>query len=101
MNELSVWLDGAAARVFALCATLFVSVNVGAAALVVVKRDRRLVNRWTALWLAANLVLLGAGLGVPIAAKAVRLTIDAFSAARALTPPIDNELEARESPPRR
>jgi len=100
MTELSAWLDGAAARVFALCATLFVALNVGAVMLVVMKRDRAMVNRWTARWLAANFALLGAGLGVPLAAKVVHVTVDAFSASRALTNPSTQDTEA-ESPPGR
>jgi hypothetical protein len=40
MTEFSAWLDGAGARVFALCATLFVVMNAAAVALVFVKRDR-------------------------------------------------------------
>jgi hypothetical protein len=104
MNEFSAWLDGAGARVFALCATLFVVMNAGAVALIFVKRDRGIVNRWTARWVAANLALLGAGLGVPVAAKVVRLTVDALSVSRTLTPPSGHDAEAAEAtvaPPRR
>lgn len=103
MTELSAWLDGAAARVFALCATLFVALNVGAVMLVVMKRDRGLVNRWTARWLAANLTLLGAGLGVPLAAKVVHVTVDAFTMSRTLAAPpaSDRDNEAPTPPGRR
>ncbi len=100
MTELSAWLDGAAARVFALCATLFVLLNVGAVTLLVMKRDRAMVNRWTARWLAANFALLGAGLGVPLAAKVVHVTVDAFSASRTLTNPPTRETEAELRPVR-
>ncbi len=101
MIELSAWLEGAAARVFALCATLLVVMNAGAVALVFVKRDRGLVNRWTARWLVANLMLLGTGLGAPLVAKAVRLTVDAVSASHVLIPPSEQELEARNARPPR
>jgi len=104
MTDFSAWLDGTAARVFALCATLFVLMNAGAIALVVAKRDRGLVNRWTARWLAANLALVGAGLGVPVAAKVVRLTVDAFAASKSLPLPADQEPEQQQitpPPPRR
>ncbi|MGH7694118.1 MAG: hypothetical protein ACRENH_04025 [Gemmatimonadaceae bacterium] len=101
MTELSAWLDGAAARVFALCATLFVALNVGAVMLVVMKRDRALVNRWTARWLAANFALLGAGLGMPLAAKVVHATVDAFSASRTLTNPQTRDADAEPRPNRR
>jgi hypothetical protein len=102
MTELSAWLDGAAARVFALCATLFVALNAGAVMLVVMKRDRAIVNRWTARWLAANMALVGAGLGVPLAAKAVHFTVDAFTASRTLTaPPTRDRDREIETPPGR
>ncbi len=101
MTELSAWLDGAAARVFALCATLFVALNVGAVLLLVIKRDRGLVNRWTARWLAANVALLGAGLGVPLAAKVVHVTVEAFSASRSLSNPQAQDTEAEPQPGRR
>lgn len=101
MTELSAWLDGAAARVFALCATLFVFLNAGAVTVLVMKRDRAMVNRWTARWLAANFALLGAGLGVPFAAKVVHVTVDAFSASRTLTRPPTRETESETQPIRR
>jgi hypothetical protein len=101
MTELSAWLDGAAARVFAVCATLFVFLNVGAVTLLVMKRDRAIVNRWTARWLAVNFALLGAGLGMPLAAKVVHVTVDAFSASRALTNPQAREADAEPQPNRR
>ena len=101
MTELSAWLDGAAASVFALCATLFVALNVGAVMLVVMKRDRAMVNRWTARWLAANFALLGAGLGMPLAAKVVHATVDVFSASRTLSNPQARETDAEPQPNRR
>lgn len=84
MAEFSAWLDGTASRVFALSATLFVLLNAGAVALVLAKRDRGMVNRWTARWLATNLLLVGAGVGVPVAAKVMRMTMAAISAVRGL-----------------
>jgi hypothetical protein len=101
MTEFSTWFDSVAARVFVLCATLFVVLNVAAVTLFVRKRDRGLVNRWTTRWLAANLALLGAGLGVPIAAKVVHITATAFSTSRGLTTLTDQEQENRERPPPR
>ena len=101
MNELSAWLDGVAARVFALSATLFVLLNVGAVALVFLRRDRGLVNRWTARWLGANLLLLGAGVGMPLTAKVVRMAVDALSAAQGLTSQGDEEASVPEERPQR
>lgn len=99
MSELSAWLDGAAARVFALCATLFVVLNAGAVMLVVLKRDRGIVNRWTARWLAANFALVGAGLGIPLAAKVVHVTVDAFSVSRTLKTPTNQDVDVAPEPP--
>jgi hypothetical protein len=93
MTEFSAWLDGTARTVFAICATLFVMLNAGAIALVSAKRDRGIVNRWTARWLAVNLALIGAGLGVPVAAMLTRITIDAFAVARGVQLPADQEPE--------
>ncbi len=102
MTDFSAWLDSTAANVFALCTTLFVVMNAGAIALVVARKDRGLVNRWTARWLAANLALIGAGVGVPVAAKVMRMTIDAFAASRDLPLPADPESDQQtNAPPRR
>jgi hypothetical protein len=101
MGDFSAWLDGTAARVFALCATLLIVMNAAAVALVLAKRDRGIVNRWTARWLAANIALIGTGLGVPTAAKVVRMTVDAFSASRSLPKPVEQEPVLQTAPPRR
>ena len=100
MTEFSAWLDVAGTRVFALCATLFVLMNGAAVAIVFAKRDRGLVNRWTARWLAANMLLVGAGAGVPLAAKLVRMTVDAFSSTPSLSPANEAELEGKVPPTR-
>ncbi len=101
MHELSIWLDAAGARLFATCAVLFLALNGGAAATFLLKRDRGLVNRWTARWLAANLALLGAGLGVPLVAKVVRATVDAVSLRPSVVVPQERESAAQEiAPPR-
>jgi hypothetical protein len=103
MTAFSAWLDGMANSVFALSATLFLVINVGAAAAVFLKRDRAMVNRWTARWLGANLLLVGAGVGVPVAATVVRLAVNAVSATRVLRSVPQEAIEAREftpAPPR-
>lgn len=51
---------------------LFVAVNAAAVAVVAIRRDRDLVNRWTSRLLAVNLVLAGTGLGIPVAAHTTR-----------------------------
>lgn len=100
MGEFSAWLDAAAARTFVLCATLFVAMNAGAVAMVLKKRDRALVNRWTGRWLAANLALLGAGLGVPLAAKVVHITVEVLSGSPPLPVSSEQELEREKGPAR-
>jgi hypothetical protein len=73
------WLDGVGATAFTVSAVAFVALNVVAITAVVMTRDRGLVNRFTPHFLAANLLLLGTGLGVPLAALAARTVISAVT----------------------
>src|SRR5512139_3053433 len=73
------WLDGVGSTAFTLSAAAFVALNAIAVAAVVMTKDRSLVNRWTPHFLAANLLLLGTGLGVPLAALAARTVITAVT----------------------
>ncbi len=68
-------LQQLASRAFWWSLWLFVGLNAAAVAVVAIRRDRELVNRWTSRLLAANLVLLGTGLGVPLAAHTTRALI--------------------------
>lgn len=92
------WLARTGSRAFTYSAWGFVLVNGAAAAAVVLTRDRTLVNRWTARVLAANLVLLGTGLGVPMLTSIARLAITAVSPSVQVSLPasdrIEQELEA-------
>lgn len=101
MAAFSAWLTDAAAGVLAVCATLFVVFNAGAVLLVMRSRDRALVNRWTARWLGINLALLGAGIGVPLIAKAVSVSVAAFSAAGIWAPKSEAALDERATQPPR
>lgn len=68
-------LDGAGTWAWQVglgCSLLLNSVAILA---VVITRDRVLVNRWTGRWLAANLALLGMGVGVPVVVGLLRLGI--------------------------
>lgn len=65
-------LQQLASRAFWWSFWLFVAVNATAVAVIAIRRDRELVNRWTSRLLAANLVLAGTGLGVPLALHATR-----------------------------
>ena len=62
------WLQDLAVRAFGISLVLFAGVNALFAAVVFVRRDRELVNRWTSRVLALNLVLVGTGIGVPVLA---------------------------------
>ena len=73
------WLDGVGSTAFTLSAIAFVSLNAIALVGVFLTRDRGLVNRWTPHFLAVNLLLLGTGLGVPLAALAARSVITAVT----------------------
>lgn len=73
------WLDGVGATAFALSAVAFITLNAIAVAALFLTRDRGLVNRFTPHFLAANLFLLGTGLGVPLAALAARSVISAVT----------------------
>jgi hypothetical protein len=83
------WLDGVGSTAFTISAIAFVVVNAIAIATVLLTRDRGIVNRFTPHFLAANLLLLGTGLGVPLAALAARSVI------AAVTPSFGSDLEVR------
>lgn len=84
-------------QVFWTCAIVLVVVDVAAAAVVIQARSRAMVNRWTGRIVAANVLLLGAGLGVPAAtyvAKVVVLAVaPSVESAAARARPV--EVEAR------
>ena len=73
------WLDGVGTTAFTVSALAFVALNGIAIAGVLMTRDRNLVNRFTPHFLAANILLLGTGLGVPLAALAARTVISAVT----------------------
>src|SRR5688572_9911962 len=79
MPTILSWLDGVGTTAFTLSALAFVALNGIAIAAVFMTRDRGLVNRFTPHFLAANLLLLGTGLGVPLAALAARTVITAVT----------------------
>ena len=79
MEMIAQWLDSVGSLAFGVSATLFVLINGAAIAVLAIKRDYTLVNRWTSRLLAANLVLLGTGLGVPLATTLVRSAVMALA----------------------
>ena len=73
------WLDNVGSIVFWSCVAALVAVDVVAAAVVIQTRSRELVNRWMGRILAANAMLLGAGLGVPAATYVTKLVVSAVA----------------------
>lgn len=86
---ITTWLSSISDFVFRTCAILFVVLNVGAIGLVVTTRSRALVQRWTSPWLAVNLLLLGAGAGVPLMAGIAKAAVRAVSSSPPVTVQID------------
>ncbi|MEO7083947.1 MAG: hypothetical protein ABI442_21360 [Gemmatimonadaceae bacterium] len=68
-------LDHVGSAVFWTCAVLLVVTDVAAAAVVIQRQSRELVNRWTGRILAANVLLLSTGLGVPAATYVVKTAV--------------------------
>lgn len=94
-NALLEWLARVGTSAFTYSALAFVLINGAAIAAVVVTRDRSLVNRWTGRLLAANLVLAGTGLGIPLATTVTRLGIMAVFPSVNVTPTaIDKSADA-------
>jgi hypothetical protein len=81
MENVAQWLDSIGSRAFSLSAVLFVLLNGAAVTVIAVRRDREFVNRWTSRILAANLLLVGTGLGVPLVALMARTAVQALAPA--------------------
>lgn len=95
------WLENVGTTAFTWSALAFVVLNGAGVALFLARRDRALVNRWTSRFLAANLVLLGTGLGVPLATLAARTALrtltPAFGALSTSARPSAEELEVQDA----
>ncbi|NOT09406.1 MAG: hypothetical protein HOP28_14515 [Gemmatimonadales bacterium] len=73
------FLDAVSTKVFWLCAILFVAVNGAALGAFALTRSRSLVNEWTSKLVALDAALLGAGLGVPLAAGLAKMGVRAVA----------------------
>lgn len=73
------WLSAVSGTVFRLAAGLFVAVNLLAAGALALTRSREVVNRWTSPWIAANLALLVAGIGVPLLIGLTKFLVQAIA----------------------
>lgn len=72
------WLAGTGSWAWHTALTLFLLTNAAAIIALLVTRNRSLVDRWTPRWLAANLALLGFGVGVPLLSSALRMVVSAL-----------------------
>jgi len=72
------WLEGVGSWAWNASFSLGVVLNVVAVLAVVATRDRRLVDRWTSPWLAANLGLVAFGVGVPAVGWCFRTALAAL-----------------------
>lgn len=73
--DLSSWLAAIGWTAFTWSLGGLLLVNGCAIAAWLWKKDRQLVQRWVAPWLAANLFLIFVGVAVPATTSAVRLVI--------------------------
>jgi len=73
------WLQDLAIRAFGISLVLILAVDGAFALILFATRDRGIVNRWTSRVLAANLVLAGTGIGVPVLALGSRLAVRAVA----------------------
>jgi len=88
MESIASSLGALGATAFRWSAIAFVLLNGLAALGVFLTRDRRLVNRWTSPLVAANLVLLGTGVGLPALSMAVKLVVNVVNATMGQTSPL-------------
>jgi hypothetical protein len=72
------WLADAGSSAWHVSLVLLALLNASAAAIVVVTRDRGLVDRWTSRWLGANLALITLGVGAPVVTGLIRLALSAM-----------------------
>lgn len=74
------WLSGIGWTAFVWALGALILLNVGAFVLFVSRGDRSLVERYTPWWLAANLLLVGIGVGIPAITAVARLAVLGASA---------------------
>jgi hypothetical protein len=73
------WLQDFAIRAFGISLFLLLAIDGAFAVVLLATRDRGIVNRWTSRVLAANFVLAGTGIGVPVLALSTRLAVRAVA----------------------
>ena len=78
------WLDALVGTVASIAIGLFVVVNGLFVVGVLLKRDRRFVDRWTRPLLVTDVALLLAGVGTPVVAIAMKLGAKGLAALAAM-----------------
>jgi hypothetical protein len=73
------WLSGLSSTVVRLSIGIFLALNATMATILVVRRDRALVQKYGSPWLAANLVLIGAGVGTPLLVGLTKFAVNMMS----------------------
>jgi len=78
MDGLVTWLAGVGSWAWHASISIGVVLNVVAVLAVAATRDRRLVDRWTGPWLAANCGLAVFGAGIPAVAWCLKTALAAL-----------------------
>lgn len=78
-ESLASFLSALSSKVFWFAAICFVLLNGAALGAFLLTRSRRLVDEWTPRLLAADALLLGTGLGVPLLSGLAKLGIQAVA----------------------
>lgn len=84
MNALADMFGSIGTTVFRWSAILFLLVNAAAVAAFLATRSRALVNQWTPRLVAANLMLVGLGVGVPAVAFCLKTVVSAVASSEAI-----------------
>jgi hypothetical protein len=91
-------LDQIASLTFWTCISVLVVIDALAVAVVIQTRSREMVNRWTGRLLAANVLLLGTGVGVPVTAYLARSVVIAVGPS--VQPTVIQVRESAVTPPK-
>jgi len=81
------FLSALSSKVFWFAAICFALLNGAALVAFFLTRSRRLVDEWTPRLLTADVLLLGAGLGVPLASGLAKLGVQALASMLGGAPP--------------
>ena len=94
------WLQDLAIRAFGISLFLLLAIDGAFALILFATRDRGIVNRWTSRVLAANLVLAGTGVGVPVLALGSRVAVRVVAPLIPNIPSVYIDKDAADAPPR-